>query len=319
MLYYCWQGGALFLEEKDQRKIYIRGIAYTVAAFTAWGILPLYWKALKQVPAGEILAHRIFWSFIFAAAALFIYGRRNEFISMLSIRSNRVYALLCAGLISANWFTYIWAVNAGHVVEASLGYYINPLFSVFLGVVVLKEKLNFWQVCSILLAAAGVAVITATYGRIPWIALILTLTFGIYGLVKKLAGIESLMGLTLETVVIAPAALGYIVFKQAAGTGNLGYSLSLAALLVFSGIVTGLPLLWFAKGAQIVPLSTVGLTQYLAPTITLFLGVFIFREPFTSVEAISFGLIWVALLIYSLSGMRWMYRLQPRLFKKAGM
>jgi len=307
------------LEEKDQRKIYIRGIAYTVAAFTAWGILPLYWKALKQVPAGEILAHRIFWSFIFAAAALFIYGRRNEFISMLSIRSNRVYALLCAGLISANWFTYIWAVNAGHVVEASLGYYINPLFSVFLGVVVLKEKLNFWQVCSILLAAAGVAVITATYGRIPWIALILTLTFGIYGLVKKLAGIESLMGLTLETVVIAPAALGYIVFKQAAGTGNLGYSLSLAALLVFSGIVTGLPLLWFAKGAQIVPLSTVGLTQYLAPTITLFLGVFIFREPFTSVEAISFGLIWVALLIYSLSGMRWMYRLQPRLFKKAGM
>ena len=309
----------MFLEEKDQRKIYIRGIAYTVAAFTAWGILPLYWKALKQVPAGEILAHRIFWSFIFAAAALFIYGRRNEFISMLSIRSNRVYALLCAGLISANWFTYIWAVNAGHVVEASLGYYINPLFSVFLGVVVLKEKLNFWQVCSILLAAAGVAVITATYGRIPWIALILTLTFGIYGLVKKLAGIESLMGLTLETVVIAPAALGYIVFKQAAGTGNLGYSLSLAALLVFSGIVTGLPLLWFAKGAQIVPLSTVGLTQYLAPTITLFLGVFIFREPFTSVEAISFGLIWVALLIYSLSGMRWMYRLQPRLFKKAGM
>lgn len=307
------------MEEKDQRKIYIRGIAYTVAAFTAWGILPLYWKALKQVPAGEILAHRIFWSFIFAAAALFIYGRRNEFISMLSIRSNRVYALLCAGLISANWFTYIWAVNAGHVVEASLGYYINPLFSVFLGVVVLKEKLNFWQVCSILLAAAGVAVITATYGRIPWIALILTLTFGIYGLVKKLAGIESLMGLTLETVVIAPAALGYIVFKQAAGTGNLGYSLSLAALLVFSGIVTGLPLLWFAKGAQIVPLSTVGLTQYLAPTITLFLGVFIFREPFTSVEAISFGLIWVALLIYSLSGMRWMYRLQPRLFKKAGM
>ncbi len=307
------------MEEKDQRKIHIRGIAYTVAAFTAWGILPLYWKALKQVPAGEILAHRIFWSFIFAAAALFIYGRRNEFISMLSIRSNRVYALLCAGLISANWFTYIWAVNAGHVVEASLGYYINPLFSVFLGVVVLKEKLNFWQVCSILLAAAGVAVITATYGRIPWIALILTLTFGIYGLVKKLAGIESLMGLTLETVVIAPAALGYIVFKQAAGTGNLGYSLSLAALLVFSGIVTGLPLLWFAKGAQIVPLSTVGLTQYLAPTITLFLGVFIFREPFTSVEAISFGLIWVALLIYSLSGMRWMYRLQPRLFKKAGM
>ena len=307
------------MEEKDQRKIYIRGIAYTVAAFTAWGILPLYWKALKQVPAGEILAHRIFWSFIFAAAALFIYGRCNEFISMLSRSSNRVYALVCAGLISANWFTYIWAVNAGHVVEASLGYYINPLFSVFLGVVVLKEKLNFWQVCSILLAAAGVAVITATYGRIPWIALILTLTFGIYGLVKKLAGIESLMGLTLETVVIAPAALGYIVFKQAAGTGNLGYSLSLAALLIFSGIVTGLPLLWFAKGAQIVPLSTVGLTQYLAPTITLFLGVFIFREPFTSVEAISFGLIWVALLIYSLSGMRWMYRLQPRLFKKAGM
>jgi len=307
------------LDEKDQRKIYIRGIAYTVAAFTAWGILPLYWKALKQVPAGEILAHRIFWSFVFAAAALFFYGRRHEFTSMLSIRSNRVYALLCAGLISANWFTYIWAVNAGHVVEASLGYYINPLFSVFLGIVVLKEKLNFWQMCSILLAAAGVAVITATYGRIPWIALILTLTFGVYGLIKKVAGIESLMGLTLETVVIAPAALGYIIFKQAAGTGNLGYSFSLAALLVFSGIVTSLPLLWFAKGAQLVPLSTVGLTQYLAPTITLFLGVFIFREPFTAVEAISFGLIWVALLIYSLSGMKWMYRLQPRLFKKAGM
>ncbi|MBU7005905.1 EamA family transporter RarD [Phosphitispora fastidiosa] len=307
------------MDEKDQRKIYLRGIAYTVAAFTAWGILPLYWKALKQVPAGEILAHRIFWSFVFAAAALFIYGRRHEFISMLSIRPNRVYALVCAGLISANWFTYIWAVNAGHVVEASLGYYINPLFSVFLGVVVLKEKLNFWQVCSILLAAAGVAVITVTYGRIPWIALILTLTFGTYGLIKKVADIESLMGLTLETVVIAPAALGYIIFKQAAGTGNLGYSLSLAALLVFSGIVTGLPLLWFAKGAQVVPLSTVGLTQYLAPTITLFLGVFVFREPFTVVEAISFGLIWVALLIYSLSGMKWMYRLQPRLFKKAGM
>ncbi len=306
------------MAEPDRRKIHIRGITYTVAAFTAWGILPLYWKALKQVPSGEILAHRIFWSFIFAAGALFFYGRRKELTRMLSLRSNRIYAILCACLISANWFTYIWAVNAGHVVEASLGYYINPLFSVFLGIVVLKEKLNFWQGFSILLAAAGVGVITASYGRIPWIALMLTLTFGTYGLVKKLAGIESLAGLTLETVIIAPAALGFIVFKQAAGTGHFGYSLNVTALLVFSGIVTGLPLLWFAKGAQIVPLSTVGFTQYLAPTITLFLGVFIFKEPFTAIEALSFGLIWLALLIYTVSGMKLMQRLQPRVFKKAG-
>jgi chloramphenicol-sensitive protein RarD len=176
------------------------GIWYAIAAYTAWGFLPLYWKLLNQVPAGEILAHRILWSFIFVSIVLFISGRWNRIKEVLSIRMNQLSILAASFLISANWFIYIWAVNNNHVIETSLGYYINPLLSIVLGMVVFKERLKFWQWVSVLFAAVGVAILTIQYGNIPWIAISLALTFALYGLTKKIAkNIDSMVALTLES------------------------------------------------------------------------------------------------------------------------
>jgi len=295
----------------------ITGILYAAAAFTAWGFLPLYWKILKRVPAGEILAHRILWSFIFVSLIIVVYGRWDRLKEVVSNKSNRVSIFFSALLISANWFIYIWAVNDNQVVEASLGYYINPLLSVVLGMVFLRERLNFWQLVSLLSASTGVAVITLKYGKIPWIALSLALTFGLYGLVKKIANLDSITGLALETLFVAPAALVFLIFKQINGTGSFGMvSVNVTFLLAFSGVVTAMPLLWFAQGAKRVPLSTVGFIQYLAPTISLFLGIFIFNEPFTKTHVISFGFIWSALALYSLAQTNFLHRLQPEYFKK---
>ncbi len=294
----------------------IIGIWYALAAFTAWGVLPLYWKVLKLIPAGEILAHRVLWSFIFVSVILFLYGRWNNVKEIISGKYNVFVIFLGALLISANWFIYIWAVNTNHVVEASLGYYINPLFNVILGMVVLREQLNFWQLISLLLAFSGVVIIAAQYGKIPWIALSLALSFGLYGLVKKLVNIDSIVGLALETAFVAPVALVYLILIQAKGTGSFGaVPISIIFLLICSGIVTALPLLWFAQGAKRVPLSTVGFIQYLSPSISLLLGVFIFKEPFTKINFLSFGFIWLALALYSSSQTNIMYNLQPTYFK----
>ncbi|QNB46719.1 EamA family transporter RarD [Thermanaerosceptrum fracticalcis] len=299
------------MSEKEKHES-ASGVWYAAAAFTAWGILPLYWKVLQQVPALEILSHRIFWSFLFVSFLLLFSGRMYSLRQVISDWSKLAIVFLGAILISANWFIYIWAVNANRVVEASLGYYINPLFNVFLGMVVLKERLNIWQLISILLAAMGVSVLTIQYGSIPWVALSLALTFGLYGLVKKMTNLDSLTGLTLETAFVAPLALGYLFLQQFRGSGSFGVSyFYINFLLMCSGVVTALPLLWFSQGAKRVRLSTLGFLQYLSPSISLFLGVFIFKEHFTKTHLLSFGFIWCALTLYAFSQTSLLPQLQP--------
>ncbi|ERI04397.1 EamA family transporter RarD [Aneurinibacillus aneurinilyticus] len=290
------------MKHEGEEKAKAAGVGYSIIAYIAWGLLPLYWKYLDRVSAFEILAHRIFWSFLFVAFLLMLYRRWEPFKKALLNRKIALAAFLSSVLISANWFIYIWGVNNGHVIEASLGYYINPLLSVALGVVVLKERLSRWQTMALMIASIGVIILTVQYGKIPWISFALAITFGFYGLAKKKAQTEALVGLALETVFMAPLALGYIVFTEASGVGVIGLvSLPEMALLIGTGVVTALPLLWFAKGARSVPLSTMGFIQYMAPTISLILGIFVFKEVFTSTHMISFAFIWCALLLYSLS------------------
>ena len=294
------------------------GVWYAVAAFTLWGLLPLYWKALKQVPAEEILAHRIFWSFIFVITILLVRGRIAQLKNLLSRKSDLLKLFVSSLLISGNWFTYIWAVNHDHVVESSLGYYINPLFSVFLGMVVLKERLNSWQYLSLILAAVGVIVITLQYGRIPWIALILAFSFGLYGLAKKMVKVDAMTGLALETAFVTPIAFLYLLFKQIGGQGAFGtISLLSTLLLIGAGIVTATPLLWFAQGAKRLPLSMVGFIQFLAPTMMLLLGVFLYQETFTKIHLISFGLIWTALIIYSVANTDFIKKIHLKDYNKS--
>jgi chloramphenicol-sensitive protein RarD len=218
-------------------------------------------------------------------------------------------------LISVNWFLYIWAVNSNHIVEASMGYYISPLFLAFLGILVLREQLNFWQLVALISASIGVIIMTVEYGQVPWIALTLTFTFGLYGLSKKIVRVDSLIGLGLETLLVSPLCLAYITLKYHQGSGVFGVApMTITMLLMFSGVVTALPLLWFAQAAKKIPLSKVGFIQYLAPTLTLFLGVIIFKEPFTKVHLVSFGCIWWALIIYSFSHTSFLKNLQPKKF-----
>ncbi|WCN39343.1 EamA family transporter RarD [Aneurinibacillus uraniidurans] len=287
------------------------GIAYAAAAYVAWGLLPLYWKLLKSVPPGQILAHRIIWSFLFTLILLFILKRGTALRQALTSGKTLFVMLLCGVLISGNWFIYIWAINHDHIVETSLGYYINPLFSVLLGMLVLKERMNIWQQVALLLAACGVTILAVQYGKIPWVALALTFSFGLYGLAKKLlASLDSTVGLALETLAVTPVALGYIWLTEVRGDGVLGQaSLFETLLLIGGGVVTALPLLWFAQGSKTVSLSTMGFVQYISPTITLALGVFLFHEPFTTVHLISFSFIWSGLAVYSLSYTPWLTRL----------
>lgn len=301
---------------KNNSQKTVSGVWYAVAAFSAWGVLLVYWKLLHRVPAVEILAHRILWSFIFVSLLVTFSRGWGNVKGALATPKNCLVFLGASILITANWGIYIWAVNAGHIVDASLGYYINPLLSVTLGIVFLRERLNFWQISSLVLALAGVAFLTVEYGKIPWIALSLALTFGFYGLMKKIAAAPSITGLTLETAAVTPLALGYLLWQHLNGSGSFGVgSIQETLLLMGAGIITATPLLWFAKANNRVPLSTVGFTQYLTPTFSLILGVFVYQEQFTRVETCSFGLIWLALLIYSFSQTSFMQGLQPKRFR----
>lgn len=282
------------------------GIAYTALSYLLWGILPIYWKFLGDVPADEILANRIFWSFWFMLLFLLVTRRFRGFTSYLKTsltKKKQVLALLVASLlISANWFIYIWAVNTDQMVEASLGYYINPLVSILLGVFILKEKLTRAQILSFGLAAAGVLVLTLSYGDFPWIAFGLAFSFGLYGLAKKLIQVESSIGLTLETMTIAPVSIVYLLFlyqDDSLALFHTGTGTDL--LLIGAGAATAIPLLFFSRGAQQIPLYMVGFLQYIAPTITLILGVWMYHEPFSTVHAIAFCFIWVALAVLTAS------------------
>jgi len=289
-------------EEGLQVKNDVSGVVYGVIAYTVWGLLPIYWKLLGEIPADEILAHRIFWAFLFVGGLFLSKNDIGVLKEAIKERKNIRNILICSFLITINWGTYIWAVNSGRILESSMGYYINPLMVVLLGMTVLKEKLNVLQYISIVFAAAGVIIITVQFGNIPWVSLLLALSFALYGLFKKLLKVESLTGMVLETAAIMPLALGYILFKLFSGQSAL-YSvpLSTAAILMLSGIATALPLLWFAMGAARLKLSTLGFLQYISPTLSLLLGVFLYGEKFTVTHLLSFSFIWTGLIIYSFS------------------
>lgn len=277
-----------------------KGILYGIGAYLLWGLFPIYFKALQSVPALEILYHRIVWSFLFLAVVLALrqdWGRLRRAVNLRLLASYT----LASVLLAANWLIYIFGVNSGQILEASLGYFINPLFSVLLGVVFLRERLRAAQWLPVALATAGVLYLTAAYGRLPWIALALAFSFGMYGLVKKVTPLSSLPGLTLETAILFVPALVALIYLTLAGKGaflNGGWNVSL--LLSLAGFITALPLLLFAGAARRIPLWMVGLLQYLAPTMQFLLGVLVYDEPFTQTRLIGFAVIWLALVIFTL-------------------
>jgi len=281
-----------------------RGIVAAVAAYTLWGLLPIFWKALQAVPSLEILCHRTVWSLVFVLLLLLA---RRQWAWLRQARRNPKILLIFLGttcLLGVNWFTYIWAVNSGHVVDSSLGYFINPLISVLLGVLFLRERLRPWQGVAIAIAAAGVLLLTLGHGAFPWIALTLALTFAFYGLLRKIAPLGSLEGLSLETALLSLPALGYLLYLQWAGTASFGQvGAATSMLLALSGVATALPLLMFAYAARRVTLATVGVLQYIAPTLQFLLGVFVYGEPFGQARLLGFVAIWTALLIYSFEGL----------------
>jgi chloramphenicol-sensitive protein RarD len=300
------------------------GVLYAAFSYILWGFLPVYWKLLDHVNADEILANRVFWSFFFIAVILVLNKKWRLFTgTLLGLAQNKkqLGALTVASmLISMNWFMYIWAVNTDQMIEASLGYYINPLVSVLLGMVFLKERLSLLQYISFALAAIGVLIMTISYGQFPWIALSLAISFGLYGLAKKLIKVDSAVGLALETLVVMPLAAIYIGYLMSQGTNSLfAGSLSTTLLLAGAGAATAVPLLFFAKGAQRIPLATLGILQYIAPTLTLILGVFVYHEIFSSIHLLAFTFIWSALILYSLSRTKLASALTVKWKKEKGM
>lgn len=294
-----------------------KGILYGAVAYMMWGFLPLYWKLVQNVSADEILAHRFVWSFVFMLIVLGLGKRWKEFGREVKILlqhpKSLMMLIIVALLISINWFLYIWAVNHGHIIETSLGYYMNPLVSILLGLIVMKEKLNFWQFVSVGLATIGVLFLTVQLESFPWIAITLALSFGIYGLAKKMTNYEATVGLTMETMVITPLALMYLIYLAFSGNMSFGTGdISLTLLLMGGGAMTALPLLYFAKGAKLIPLTTLGFLQYVAPTISLCIGVFLYNEQFTKAHAIAFSFIWTAIIIFSFAKTKVMTKLQPK-------
>ncbi len=280
-----------------------RGIWYAVAAYVSWGLFPIYWKLLAHVPATQLISHRIVWSFVLLVIVIALSRQFGAFRSaVLAPKVLRIYSI-AAVLVSVNWLTYVWAVNAGHIVETSLGYFINPLISIVFGVILLGERLRPWQWCAVALAASGVIYLTFDYGRLPWIALTLAVTFALYGLVKKTAPLGSVHGLAFETGLLLIPALAYLVFVQTSGSGAfLQSGLRTDGLLVGAGIATTVPLLLFASAARRIPLIWVGILQYIAPTIQLLLGVFVFGETLSLHRLAGFGLVWAALAIFAIGG-----------------
>jgi len=280
-----------------------KGIWLGLGAYLLWGLLPVYWKALRTVPAPEILMHRIVWSFGFLALLIILSRQgRTLFAAATQQRTLAIY-LGAALLLGLNWFVYIWAVNHNRIVETSLGYYINPLVSVALGVVVLRERLGAIQWVAVGIAALGVLFLTWQYGAFPWVAVVLALSFACYGLIKKTAPLPALPGLTIETALLWLPAAGYLGALESQGIGHFGQSGGWGdSLLVLTGVVTALPLLLFASAARLVKLSTLGLLQYVSPTCGLILGVAVYGEPFPRARALGFGIIWLALAVYWLAG-----------------
>jgi chloramphenicol-sensitive protein RarD len=278
-----------------------KGIWYAIGAYASWGLFPLYWKLLKHVPALQLIGHRIIWSFLFLLVFILTIRPWAGFRSMVFTKNVlRVY-FIAALLIGINWLTYVWAVNTDHIVEASLGYFINPLLSVLIGVLFLHEHLRARQWISIGLAAIGVLFLTIVHGSVPWIALLLASTFAMYGFVKKIAPLGSLNGLTLETGILFLPAMLFLFISDQNGTGAFLHTGTVSdILLAGAGIVTTIPLLMFASAARRIRLSLIGILQYISPTLQFLIGVLIFHEKFTFIQFIGYAIVWSALIIFGM-------------------
>jgi chloramphenicol-sensitive protein RarD len=289
--------------QRDERSALIAGFA----AFATWGLIPVYWKLLKTVPAPEILAHRCIWTTIFLSVLLTWQRRWPELRDAALSRRTLLYCLASGLSLSTNWLFFIWAVNVGRVIETSLGYFMTPLINVLFGAIFLRERLTRWQLVSVLLALAGVLNLTLGYGKFPWVAIVLCISFGIYGLLRKKSGTRPIPGLFLETTLLTPIALLYLANLHKGGGLIFGpVPWMFALLLISTGVVTGLPLVWFGHAARHLRLTTIGFLQYLAPSGSFLLGVFLYHEPFTRAHLITFAFIWTALAIFTIEAvLRW--------------
>ena len=295
------------LSDRTAKSYETLGLIAGVACFTTWGLIPIYWKLIASVPATEILAHRFVWTTAFLSTVLSWQGRWNEVVANVRSRRALIYCLTGGLAIATNWFLFIWAVNIGRVVETSLGYFMTPLMNVLFGALFLRERLTRWQFISVLLALLGVLNLTFGYGRFPWIAVSLCLSFGLYGLLRKKSGTAAIPGLFIETILLLPLAIIFLIYLQRSNAlvfGRVGWRISF--LLVTTGVVTAVPLFWFGYATRHLRLITVGFLQYLSPIGSFFLGIFLFREPFTRGHLITFILIWIALAIFTAEAvMRW--------------
>ncbi|WP_291530425.1 EamA family transporter RarD [Bacteroides sp. UBA939] len=282
---------------------YSQGIVYALLCYIAWGLFPIFWKAITGIPAVNVLAHRIVWAFAFLSIWV-LFMNRQTFIGYVK-QPKLLFRLGLAGIVvSANWGIYIYAVASNHIVEAGLGYYINPLINVFLGYVFLKERLASMQKIAVVLALIGVVYFTVSYGKFPWISLLLATTFGLYGLLKKKANLESMPALTVETMMVFPFALAFLFYTAAGSDVTTPFfpsSATTTLLLILSGLITAIPLFWFGKSAQVIPLSTLGFIQYLCPTLQLLLGIFVYHETFGMEYLVCFAFVWAGLVFYTVS------------------
>ena len=288
------------MTERDRQR---RGIGYGLGAYGLWGAVPLFWPLVARAGSLELLAHRVVWSLVISALLAVVLLPRGWFGRLATARTLLMLGL-AAAVVSVNWGVYIWAVNHGHVVETSLGYYINPILSILVGVLLLGERLATIQWVSVGLAALAVVVLTVEHGRLPWISLVLATSFATYGLLKKQINGGAVETLTVESALLTPVALGFLVYLQVQGAstfGTLGWAHSL--LLAATGVVTAVPLLFFAAASTRLPLSTLGLLQYLAPTLQFALGVLYFGEQMSTWRWVGFGLVWLALMLMSGHGL----------------
>lgn len=282
------------------------GVVYASSAFLIWGLSPIYWKMMRDIPAFEIIMHRVIWSFFFLIIVLAFQKHWHEFTVVIKNPRTFLTLLFTTMLLGYNWFIYIWAVNNEHILQASLGYFINPLINVLLGIVFLRERLRRMQTVSLALAAVAVLYLTVYYGEFPWIALSLAFAFGLYGLIRKVAPVGSLTGLFIEMLFLSGPALAYILFLNSKGIGALfRISIKMDLFLMGTAFLTAFPLLLFTLGTRRLNLSTVGFLQYIAPSCMFLLGVFLYNEPLSSAQIFAFVLIWIALFIYSTDAARY--------------
>ena len=282
-----------------------KGIIYAVIAYILWGLFPAFWKLLQSIPANEILCHRMTWSLVFVLILLIIRKRWEWLKSIRSKPRILVTYFITAGMLAINWYVYVWSVNHNFIVETSLGYFINPLIYVLLGFIILGERPRIWQWVAIGIATIGVLYLTFNYGTFPWIALTLACTFGLYGLLRKTSSLNALEGLSLETGLLFLPALFFLLFLGGNNSGSFGHKeISTSILLALSGVVTGLPLLLFASAVKRIPLISIGVLQYIAPSLQFLLGVFIYKEIVDKTRLLGFIIVWIALVIYTMESIK---------------